>query len=92
MDHFVRLDVLPDGFTIPDQYRDRFRFDADTRRLYFQGFMSKADFDKLYLLSENWSYRRSLEELFRQSTIEPAGQSARPVSRIKAILSSLGLA
>jgi hypothetical protein len=92
MDHFVKLDILPDGFSIPDQYRDRFRFDADTNRLYFQGFMSKADFDKLYLLSESWSYRRSLEELFRQSTMEPVGQPVRPVSRFKAILSSLGLA
>lgn len=68
MDHFVPLDRLPDGLQFPPDLRDRIQYDAAAHRLIFHGFMSKTDYDRLFLLSEDWPYRRRLEELFRLST------------------------
>jgi hypothetical protein len=65
MDHFVKLDRLPDGFRVPPDMKDRLCFDDKNHRLVHHGFMSKADFDRLSRLSDDWSYRRQLEELFR---------------------------
>lgn len=67
MDHFVKLDALPDGMRLPQDMKDRLWFEPDSHKLVHRGFMSKADFDRLSQLSENWSYRRQLEELFRLS-------------------------
>ena len=65
MDRFVKLDRLPDGLQFPPDLKDRIRYDAESRRLVHRGFMSKADFDRLSRLSDDWGYRRQLEELFR---------------------------
>lgn len=65
MEHHVSLDGFPDGLIFPDAYADRIVYDAAARRLRYHGFMSKADFDRLYQAHENWPYRRALEELFR---------------------------
>jgi len=71
MDRFVKLDILPDGLQFPSEQRARISYDAAQRRLVFRGFMSKADFDRLIVLSSDWGYRRALEELFRLCTPEP---------------------
>ena len=86
MDRFVRLDRLPDGLAFPHDLRDRVSHDSDRRTLSFRGFMSKADFDRLGRLSEDWSYRRSLEELFRLCSIEPEKP---PTNRIASVLARL---
>jgi hypothetical protein len=65
VDHFVTLDKLPDGVEFPSQLKDRIHFDAKAHKLVFHGWMSKAEFDKLSQLSNDWSFRRPLEELFR---------------------------
>jgi len=65
VDHFVKLDRLPDGFEFPPQMRDRIHFDAEAHKLVFRGYMSKADFDRLSELTNDWKFRRTLEELFR---------------------------
>ncbi len=70
VDHFVTMDRLPDGLEFPPDLKDRIWFDAVMRRLVFRGFMSKADFDRLCRLSDNWGYRRPLEDLFRLCTPE----------------------
>jgi hypothetical protein len=70
MDHFVVLEQLPAGLQFPAEYGDRITYDPEARRLYHRGFMCKGDFDRLWLLSEDWSYRRSLENLFRLCTDE----------------------
>ncbi|MBX6314931.1 MAG: hypothetical protein IRY99_18740 [Isosphaeraceae bacterium] len=70
MEHFVTLDKLPQGLEFPASLADRIRYDPATRRLIFQGFMSKAEFDRLCRLSDDWGYRRTLEELFRLCTPE----------------------
>ena len=72
MDRFVALEALPPGLQFPDDLNDRIRFDPVARRLYFRGFMSKADFDRLCRLSDDWSYRRPLEDLFRICMPPPA--------------------
>jgi hypothetical protein len=68
VNHFVSLNRLPAGLQIPAELQDRFQYEPDARRLTHSGFMSKAEFDRLYLLSEDWGYRRALEELFRLCT------------------------
>jgi hypothetical protein len=75
VEHFVPLNHLPDGLQFPTDLSPRVQFDASRHRLVFRGFMSKAEFDRLCLLSEDWSYRRSLEELFRRCTAEPESPS-----------------
>ena len=67
MDHFVKLEALPEGMRLPQDMKDRLWFEPENQKLVHRGFMSKADFDRLSQLSENWSYRRQLEELFRLS-------------------------
>ncbi len=86
MDKSVRLDLLPDDLTFPPELLDRVAYDASRKLLSFRGFMSKADFDRLCQLSENWSYRRSLEELFRLCSLEPENP---PANRLAAVFARL---
>ncbi len=65
MDHFVTLERLPEEMEFPVDLKDRIRLDAQSKRLYFRGYMSKTDFDRICMLSRDWSFRRKLEELFR---------------------------
>src|SRR5947209_6533290 len=85
MDHSVRLDHLPDGLAFPPDLGDRIRHDAARGTLSFRGFMSKADFDRLSRLHDDWGYRRSLEELFRLCLLEPA----RPTNRLASVFARL---
>ncbi|MGP0070115.1 MAG: hypothetical protein ACLQGP_41770 [Isosphaeraceae bacterium] len=70
MDHFVRLDKLPDGYQFPPDLQERIYFDAASQKLVFRGYMSKSDFDRLGQGTRDWGFRRSLEELFRLSVPE----------------------
>jgi hypothetical protein len=70
VDHFVKLDRLPDGFEFPPELSGRIHFDAQAHKLVFRGYMSKADFDHLSGLTNDWRFRRTLEELFRLSIPE----------------------
>jgi hypothetical protein len=90
VDHFVTLAILPENFQIPTAYTDRFRFDPATHRLVYRGFMSKVDFDRLCGLSDDWGYRRQLEELFRQCTLEDPSRP-RGLRRFLSPLASLGM-
>jgi hypothetical protein len=74
MDHFVCLERIPPNLQFPAEFQDRLRYDAGARRLIHRGFMSKAEFDQLWLLSDDWGYRRSLEELFRLCSPETSGE------------------
>jgi hypothetical protein len=66
LDHFIKVDRLPEGFEFPPELRDRFHFDPTTGKLTFHGYMSKAEFDRVSQLTSDWKFRRALEELFRQ--------------------------
>ena len=79
MDHFVKLDRLPDGYEFPPDLRDRISFDAEGHKLVFRGYMSKADFDRLSQLTRDWGFRRSLEDLFRECVpeVEPHPRGTR---------------
>jgi hypothetical protein len=91
VDHFITMDRLPDGLEFPPALKDRIWFDAAQRRLVFRGFMSKAEFDRLNRLSDDWGYRRPLEDLFRLCTPEEEGHP-RGLRRMFASLASLWLA
>jgi hypothetical protein len=85
MDHFVTLNRLPEGVQFPPELSDRIRYDGSSCRLVFQGFMSKAEFDRLSVLSPDWPYRRALEDLFRLCT--PQDESGPgPLQKIRAFL------
>ena len=75
MDHFVKLDRLPDGLDIPSDLKERIYFDAAGHRLVCRGYMSKGDFDRLSQLTKDWGFRRTLEDLFRVSVM---GEGERP--------------
>ncbi|HZW30848.1 MAG TPA: hypothetical protein VFF52_09090 [Isosphaeraceae bacterium] len=70
MDHFVKLDRLPDGYDFPADLKDRIWFDAAAHKLGYHGYMSKADFDRLSQPTRDWGFRRALEDLFRQCVPE----------------------
>jgi hypothetical protein len=72
MEHSVPLEKLPQGLEFPPDLCDRIRFDPKARRLIFRGFMSKSEFDRLCVLSDDWAYRRPLEDLFRECTSDEA--------------------
>jgi len=91
LDHFVTMDRLPVGLEFPPTLKDRIWFDAAKRRLVFRGFMSKAEFDRLNRLSDDWGYRRPLEDLFRLCTPEEE-ERPRGLRRMYASLASLWLA
>ncbi|MDA1052414.1 MAG: hypothetical protein O3C40_18300 [Planctomycetota bacterium] len=71
------LAKLPDGLTFPAEITDRIWFDADTQRLVFRGFMSKATFDRLDRLHNDHSYQQAIDDLFRISVYEDAGPPKR---------------
>ncbi|WP_435007627.1 hypothetical protein P12x_004893 [Tundrisphaera lichenicola] len=82
MDHHVELVRLPDGLTFPPELSDRIGHDADRKRLWFRGFMCKAEFDRLNRLSDDWGYKRALEDLFRVCTLETPGHSPNRLAAI----------
>ena len=79
MDHFVKLDRLPDGYEVPRDLRDKFLFDAEGHKLVFRGYMSKTEFDRICEPTRDWGFRRKVEELFRMSVVDaesaPGGPS-----------------
>jgi hypothetical protein len=88
MEHFVKMDRLPDGLEFPPELKDRIQFDPIARRLTCRGYMSKTDFDRLSQISTDWSFRRSLEELFRLSIPEEPSRP-RGVGRFLAAVTRL---
>jgi hypothetical protein len=60
----VFLKNLPEGLRFPDDLASRIRYDQGERRLFFRGFMSKAQFDLLHGLSNDGSYQLAIERLF----------------------------
>ena len=88
MDHFVRMGRLPDGLQFPPDLLDRIWYDAEGRRLVFRGFMSKAEFDRLFRLSDDWGYRRPLEDLFRECTPDEEGPRR---SGLRRVLAAFGI-
>jgi hypothetical protein len=76
MDHFVNLERLPEDFVLPPQFQNRLEFDAQARKLIFHGYMSKSEFDQISALTNDWRFRRVLEELFCRCTPETKAPSA----------------
>jgi hypothetical protein len=64
VDHFVKLDRMPEGFEFPPEMKDRIYFDEPRHQLVFHGYMSKTEFDRLCESTKDWKFRRTLEELF----------------------------
>lgn len=84
MEHSVQVERFPVGIEFPADLKMRIRYDPIRRRLVFQGFMSKNEFDRLCQLSGDWSYRRPLEQLFQLCTLEEEPRS-NLFSRVRAV-------
>ena len=80
MEHSVPVARFPAGLSFPADLAGKIHYDPATRLLSFLGCMSKADFDRLSRLSDDWSYRRPLEDLFRLSM--PEDRRAPVLSRL----------
>jgi hypothetical protein len=70
VDHFVKLERLPEDFKLPPQFQSRLEFDPQAQKLVFHGYMSKSEFDQISSLTKDWRFRRTLEDLFRLCTPE----------------------
>ncbi len=66
----VSVDKLPEGLSFPGDLQRKIHYDPSQRRLAFEGFMSKATFDRLYRLTDDREYRRALEALFQECTFD----------------------
>lgn len=88
MDHFVRLDPLPDALEFPERLRDRIEYDPARKGLVYHGPMSKPTFDVLSKLHRSREYRRAVEELFRVATYD----AERVRAPKRAVALGLGLA
>jgi hypothetical protein len=79
VDHFVKLDRLPEDFQVPPQFQNRLEFDPRAQKLIFHGYMSKSEFDHISALTNDWRFCRTLEDLFRmcipESPSKPNGLS-----------------
>jgi hypothetical protein len=82
------LERFPAGVEFPDELKLRIRYDPVRRRLVHIGFMSKIEFDRLWLVSDDWGYRRALEELFRLCTLDEE-QGSGVFRRVRAVLGLL---
>jgi hypothetical protein len=88
MDHFVRLDGLPDGYEIPQSLADKLFFDPEGHRLVFRGYMSKTEFDRICEPTRDWGFRRSVEDLFLKS-VKDADPAPGGKNRVFGILGRL---
>jgi hypothetical protein len=66
----VAVEKLPEGLSFPGDLEPKIHYDAGRHQLAFEGFMSKATFDRLYRLADDRDYRRALEELFQVCTFD----------------------
>ena len=83
----VFLERLPDGLQFPGDLERKVSYDPQRQRLCFDGFMSKATFDRLYRLAEDRDYRHALEQLFQVCTFEEPGSASG--HRLRRILSAI---
>lgn len=88
VEHFVPVSKIPPGIEFPADLKLRIRYDPIRLRLVYQGFMSKREFDRLLAVSDDWGYRRALEDLFRISTLEEQPKSG-VIRRLGAVLGLL---
>jgi hypothetical protein len=92
----VAVEKLPEGLSFPGDLEPKIHYDAGRHQLAFEGFMSKATFDRLYRLADDRDYRRALEELFQVCTFDDRFSTGseradgRPMHRF--VLVTIGLA
>jgi hypothetical protein len=84
VEHFVPIQRWPEGLELPADLRERIQYDPTRGRLVYRGFMSKSEFDRLCMLSDDWSFRRPLEDLFRLCTPEEPRSGV--FHRVRAVL------
>ena len=66
---------LPPGLRFPPRFENRVRYNSEKKRLEFDGYMSKADFDILCSLHNDIEYQRALLHLFQICVFEPTGSA-----------------
>jgi hypothetical protein len=91
--HHIPLSELPADMQLPGELKERFWFDAEHKRLCFNGFMSKSVYDRLKVLSRDELYQRALEDLFRICVPddEPSGSTRKTWLRRAMLISFVSL-
>lgn len=67
----AHLDKLPEGMEFPECCRSKIRFDAEHRRLVFQGHMTLYEYQTLVAAHPDANYARAIEWLFRNCDQPP---------------------
>jgi hypothetical protein len=89
MVHYVPLHELPAEVHIPEQFQERFWYDAQKKCLAYDGVMYKLTFDRIQALSTCYDYQRAVEELFRLAV---PGEQRERGSHLVAVASGVVLA
>ena len=85
MEHFVRLDHLPDDLEFPNAVQEKIRYDSERRALVFRGPMSKREYDVLRPLHTDSAYSRAIEELFRVATWDAEEKGDKRIGKVAII-------
>ncbi len=88
MVHSVACRELPRGLKFPDDLASRIWHDPAEGRLCFEGFMSKATYDRLDRLHADLAYREALAELFRISVPDELAHR-RAIGSLVAVVGSI---
>mgnify|MGYP006276484743 CR=1 FL=1 len=79
----TKLERWPETIDVPERLRARLKYDARSKQLTYDGFMTKTAFDSLTQSSGDLEYRRAIERLFILSSQQGAAPadtgSFRPV-------------
>ncbi|MBE9570247.1 MAG: S8 family peptidase [Proteobacteria bacterium] len=67
----AKLEILPEGMKFPNLLKDKIQYDADKKRLIFEGVMSQEEKDELLKLSPDYQYQKAVEALFQNSQKPP---------------------
>jgi len=67
----AKLEILPEGMKFPNLLRDKIQYDADKKRLIFEGVMSQEEKDELVKVSPDYQYQKAVEALFQNSQRSP---------------------
>lgn len=90
------LRSIPSDLQFPPGLEERIAFDPQRQVMTFRGFMSKRDFDKLVVLSNDVEYQRAIERLYQVCTYsdndDPYASQKRWVWYLSAAVAAFSLA
>jgi hypothetical protein len=71
----VRLERLPAGVELPDDFPEPLRYDPARKALLYRGVMYRGSFDFLHRLSDDRAYMIAIDTLYVASALPPCKRS-----------------